>query len=634
MQEAATGRRRPSAPATLQRWARDRSRPQGLGAPGSPDGPGSSDRSGSSAEPDMSSAAARTAALWGQVLPVGAWREALGDVVLRGRAEGRGISLLAARGDALRRRGPVPDGEVRIDLAQEDADWIWFDGDLDTVEWNLADAPADASRPEPVLPPITVVMPTFRREADAVAQVARFAAMSIVGRILVIDQGGTLAHHAGFARLLAGPARIELIAQPNLGGSGGYARGMLEASADPSAAILLSDDDAVIDEESLRRMLMLQTLAAGPTVVGAPLFSAHDPLRLIAHTEAVDVRSFQWRPADGMRGEIDLAGTGPADWGFLAEHAGANYTGWWATLFPPGTVDDLGLPSPYFLKWDDAEYGLRATRRGFAHAVLPGTSVHHPPWNAHRTQMTWTARVLHRNRLATAAAYGASRGVLVSSLLHQIKHIVSGQHLTALLWEEGLDSFRAGPETWLGTDLGRARSDGQAVVDAWTAEQEAALETLPAREGRPALLPTRRHRLPLPRAAARAGLRLLRPDRPPRIVLAVPADELRWRTILGADAVVIAGDDHATSPLLVLGSTGRRLLRRTLLGHARIALRWGRLQDRYRTALPRHTAAEAWLPLFASGSGPGSGSGSDIGSDADADAVSDASRRSTDRNDR
>src|SRR5699024_799008 len=82
------------------------------------------------------------------------------------------------------------------------------------------------------------------------------------------------------------------------------------------------------------------------------------------------------------------AGTPPADWTFVDPGSPANYTGWWGTLFPPGTAQRLGLPAPLFLKWDDAEYGLRATQHGFDHAVLPGTSVHHPPWTAFRTQMT------------------------------------------------------------------------------------------------------------------------------------------------------------------------------------------------------------------------------------------------------
>src|SRR5699024_8062500 len=116
------------------------------------------------------------------------------------------------------------------------------------------------------------------------------------------------------------------------------------------------------------------------------MYSAEEPDRRISGPEAVRDSDFMWGPA----GE-----------------SGPNYTGWWGTLLPPGTVAELGLPAPYFLKWDDAEYGLRASRAGYDTVVPVDASVWHPTWSAHATQMTWTARILHRNRLATAAAYGA-----------------------------------------------------------------------------------------------------------------------------------------------------------------------------------------------------------------------------------
>ena len=65
--------------------------------------------------------------------------------------------------------------------------------------------------------------------------------------------------------------------------------------------------------------------------------------------------------------------------------------------------------------------------------MLPGTSVRHPSWNAHRTQMAWPARILHRNRLTTAVVHGSGRRVVLSSLLHQLKHVLAGHHLTATL---------------------------------------------------------------------------------------------------------------------------------------------------------------------------------------------------------
>ncbi len=436
------------------------------------------------------------------------------------------------------------------------------------------DLPAESitstSSSTPDGPAITVVVPTFRREDDAIAQAGRFATMRVVARVLVVDQGGTLAQNETFSRLRREKPQIRLIGQPNLGGSGGYARGMLESLSSPADAVYLSDDDAEISEDALTRMLALQTRASRPTIVGTAMYSAEEPDRRISGPEAVRDSDFMWGPA----GE-----------------SGPNYTGWWGTLLPPGTVAELGLPAPYFLKWDDAEYGLRASRAGYDTVVPVDASVWHPTWSAHATQMTWTARILHRNRLATAAAYGAGRGVLRSSLVHQIKHIVSGHHLTALLWEHGINEFLSGPGTWLGRDLPHARARGQRIVEEWNERIESRTEEIAATRTRP---------LSIAPAVLRALANLLGPGRSPRLVLELPAEDVTWRTTLGADAVIMtAPDGTCAGTLIVDAPTARRLLAATLRQHWVLARRWRQLCRSYHRALPKVTTKQAWEQMIA-----------------------------------
>ncbi|MGO1924936.1 glycosyltransferase [Brachybacterium tyrofermentans] len=523
-----------------------------------------------------------TASLWEQAFPVSVWRTVLGASTVAVQVEGARATLWGSRDGRRLPLGPLVDGHREISLAADDHDWLWVEGEVRSVAWTTARSITT--------PQVTVVMPTYRREADAVAQAARFARMQCVQHVIVVDQGDSLADHDDFRRLQRSAPEIQLITQANLGGSGGYARGMRESERFPQDAVLLSDDDAIISEESLRRMVTFQSLAAQPTILGTPLFSAQDPMRLTALSEAVRANDFQWHAADGVRGPVDLTGTSPDRWTFLRARGEANYTGWWATLLPPGTVAELGLPAPFFLKWDDAEYGLRATRHGYRHVVLPGTSVTHPPWDAFRTQMSWTSRVLHRNRLATAAAYDAGRGVILSSLLHQLKHILSGHHLTATLWDHGIDAFLAGPSSWLGLDLERARADGQELVTRWNARNPTSADALPTPRAAP---------LPLAPALLRALLRIVRPDAEPRVVVAMTAEQLHWRTALGADAVIITdGGSPDGAVHLVRGSTARHLLTRTLGRHLRMALRWSSLRRQYRRDLPRATTEAAWAEQF------------------------------------
>ncbi|MFE5774739.1 glycosyltransferase family 2 protein [Brachybacterium sp. NPDC056505] len=577
------------------------------------------------------------APLWEQAFAAWAWRHAVGPRPVHVEVEGAGIGGTeanrsnGARGTDVLPASPRPhllgaDGDAAIDLGEIGAEgrtvnladpstpaWLWVEGLRAASAGNESTATAGVGAAgvgagygvrwwvdeQVELPRVSAVVPTFRRENDATAQAHAFAAMPFVARVLVIDQGGTLAGHVPFAELVQessardAAARIELIEQPNLGGSGGYARGMLAALEDPTQAIFLSDDDALISEESLRRLLTFQALAEAPTILGTGLLNADSPVgapTLLTEAEHVERTTFFWRPADGMHGPLDLAGTTPADWDALLPRTSADYTGWWGTLLPPGAVGTLGLPAPFFLKWDDAEYGLRASASGYSTMVLPGASVTHPSWDAYRTQMSWSARILHRNRLATAAAHRAGRGVLADSLAHQLKHVLSGLHLTARLWDEGARAALAGPEAWLGRDLGTARADGQAVVDAWRERQRPRTESLE---------PTRTTPFSLPAGALRALARVLSPVRAPRSVLEIPADEVSWRTVLGADAVIItSAQGERIDAFAIEGHDDRSLLLRVLRTHVRLALRWGRLRRRYARALPRWTTAGAWREIL------------------------------------
>jgi galactofuranosylgalactofuranosylrhamnosyl-N-acetylglucosaminyl-diphospho-decaprenol beta-1,5/1,6-galactofuranosyltransferase len=572
-----------------------------------------------------------TAPLWEQAFAVWAWRHAVGPRVVHVEVEGAGADGTVTDGieadgtvadgtDATDERPAPPrphligaDGDTAVDLGEIGAEgrtvdlsdpstpaWLWVEG-TDPEGTSTGYAVRWWVDEQVELPRVSAVVPTFRREDDATAQARAFAAMPFVGRVLVIDQGGTLAGHAPFAELVREnrardhdrAARIELIEQPNLGGSGGYARGMLAALEDPSQAVFLSDDDALISEESLRRLLTFQALAEAPTILGTGLLDAASPATaptLLTESEHVERTTFFWRAADGMHGPLDLAGTTPADWDALLPRTAADYTGWWGTLLPPGAIGTLGLPAPFFLKWDDAEYGLRASALGYSTMVLPGASVTHPSWDAYRTQMSWSARILHRNRLATAAAHGAGRGVLADSLAHQLKHVLSGLHLTARLWDEGARAALAGPDAWLGMDLATARADGQAVVDAWRERQR------PRTEG---LEPTRTTPLSLPAGALRALARVLSPARAPRSVLEIPAEDVSWRTVLGADAVIItSAEGERIDAFAIDGHDDRSLLLRVLRTHVRLALRWGPLRRRYGRAVPRWTTARAWREIL------------------------------------
>ena len=530
---------------------------------------------------------------WFNAAPVAWWRALLPGLGLDLMVRGTGEVIVSTVDDAGRQQSR------RMNLAQaarfpvpDNAEWCW-------VSWRAGPEPArlDSStwvaRGLPTHPAlrVTAVIPSFRREREALNQLRRLldpALTDVVARVVLVDQAGTLRAAPGMAETAAraGP-RLVLCEQGNLGGSGGFARGMLEASAFPGEAVLLLDDDARIDPEILRRMVVLSALcsAAGrPTILGTPLFSAEQPTVLTATTEVVVRSGFRWGRSDGLRGPVDLAASGPQDWGFVRPEAPTDYVGWWGALLPTGAIADLGLPAPYFLKWDDAEYGLRAGRAGYRIRVAPGTGVWHPTWATKGTLSSWAAMPLHRNRLATAAAYGANRSVLVDSVAHQVKHILSLQYDVADLWDAGLAEVLTGPG-WLDGGWASTRERAERVLAASPAGT-GPRPADPSTAGRP----TTRVVAGRPASVARSIVGVFRTTRI-RDVAAIPAPEFHWSDAVGRDAVILEG---AGRTLVRDPGRARRALARTLRLHAAAARRWPTLVARYRVALPASTTASRW----------------------------------------
>src|SRR5699024_5926543 len=165
-----------------------------------------------------------------------------------------------------------------------------------------------------------------------------------------------------------------------------------------------------------------------------------------------------------------------------------------------------------------------------------------------RTALDRAAPGAARHRAAIGGAHGAGRRVIAPSPLHPVKHVLAGPPPPAALWEDAIDAMRAGPDAWMGRDLQRARDDGERIVRAWHRDHDLPADT-PATRGSPIALPV---------AVLRAVRRLVMPDRPPQAIVAVHADDVHWRTTLGADAVLVADDDGTTvSAFVVRGSDMR-----------------------------------------------------------------------------
>lgn len=147
----------------------------------------------------------------------------------------------------------------------------------------------------------------------------------------------------------------------NTGGSGGFARGMIEAMhQNPRAThVLLMDDDVIILPESLKRTYTLLSLLKkeyqGQFIAGSML-ALED--MCVMHEDLGTVR------ADGEVRPVhrDLNATELVNVLKMEEQRPQiknEFGAWWYCCIPIEAIEKNGLPLPIFIRGDDIEYGLR-----------------------------------------------------------------------------------------------------------------------------------------------------------------------------------------------------------------------------------------------------------------------------------
>ncbi len=348
--------------------------------------------------------------------PAATWQaETDADVVrLRVHAAGRG-SLVIQRSDAdarateVARREIDSDSVVALDLPLHGFDRggaYWFDLVAHDGELRLLDA--DWSIDRPIRETATVAITTFNRPHECLAQLRALAldqgVRDVIDRIVLVDQGSdTVQSQAEFpevAEVLGD--RLSVIRQPNMGGSGGFARGMFESlQAAQSDGVLLLDDDAIIEPEAIVRAVRFAGAARAPLIVGGGMLHLDDRSRLYAQSEQWDRRIGWFRLHRPGAYDHDFAATPFRQAPFFHRTHRSDFNGWWMCLIPVSVLRAGGLALPLFLKGDDVEFGLRAGARGVRTVSPTGIALWHLGWGGKAPTRTWESYFLHRNRLIT-----------------------------------------------------------------------------------------------------------------------------------------------------------------------------------------------------------------------------------------
>lgn len=332
--------------------------------------------------------------------------------------------------------------------------WRWVTDDLVLSPNSLAVAITTINRPQACL-----------LQLGALAAAVRDGGSldGVLGRVILVDQGSTpVADSAGFAAVRGSLGeRLTIIRQQNLGGSAGVTRGLSEGLKDPGIAhVALLDDDALAQPEGLAHAWAFAQACRRPTLVGGHRFHAAAPTRLYRLGQTMDLTRFTRTPLQGTPSNTDLAHTPVTDHTWLGPPYSVDFQPWWMCLVPRAAVEAIGLPMPFFLNWDDVEYGIRAKAAGFGSVVLPGALVWHDSCvdgASKDAESGWQAYFVLRNRIVTALLHDSRPAVLAAEWMAvSLRHLARREPAAAALRWAALKDVVHGPG-WLHRDLGTVR---------------------------------------------------------------------------------------------------------------------------------------------------------------------------------
>jgi len=499
-----------------------------------------------------------------------------------------------------------------------DGGWYWFevlafsgnDVVVEDGDWSAETARRTRGR-------VSIGITTFNRPDYCVEQIRALGAhdrlLEVLDAVYIVDQGDQrIQDHPGFddaAKDLGD--KLHVIEQGNLGGSGGFARAMHETlKADESKYLLLLDDDVICEPEGIIRGATFADFARQPILVGGHMFSIFSRSVLHAWGEEVAKYRWMWGPAPHTHHGHDFGASPLANTPWLHRRVDVDYNGWWMCLIPVAAIKKIGLALPMFIKWDDADFGLRAGEQGFPTVSLPGVAVWHVPWHEKDDTIDWQAYFHERNRLLSALLHSPyKRGGRLprESFEVVLKHALAMQYSPAEMILQAIEDLLEGPHHMhrdIPTKINELRKLRSTFDDSRYAPR---LQAYPPVRGNP----PRRGHLPSAPTTKRAATKLALREIPRQFrrvseraknhpQAALPHSDQKWWRLAQFDSVLVSAADGSGAAWLRRDPDRfRSLIRRSVILHARLAREWDQLTVTYKAAVPTITAPAAWAETFA-----------------------------------
>ncbi|ARV58409.1 glycosyl transferase family 2 [Nostocales cyanobacterium HT-58-2] len=217
-------------------------------------------------------------------------------------------------------------------------------------------------------------------------------------KVFIVDNGKTLKQEEFLDK------RIQLIQNRNVGGSGGFTRGLIQAvQEDVYTHFLFMDDDIELDSESIYRLFGLYEYASHDFAISGSMLDLYKK-HILYEAGAVCVKridrkgNVHYNPFAGLALKHNLDLSKAKNNNLLLSDDNLDYGAFWFFAFSKATLEKIDLPLPCFIRGDDVDFGLRIKERLNSKIVaFPGIAVWHEPF--YTKHAAWSVYYDVRNRL-------------------------------------------------------------------------------------------------------------------------------------------------------------------------------------------------------------------------------------------
>ena len=404
-------------------------------------------------------------------------------------------------------------------------------------------------------------------------------------RILVVDNARNISFDT------APNAPITVVQNPNLGGAGGFARGIIHLRDEGwSTHVLLMDDDITLEPEALVRTFALFTFARDEKLCihGAMLSEEQAWMQFEAGSK------YRWRslyPLRAIGREDDLRERKLAlrD----AREKKFAYTAWWYTAFPISITRDN--PLPVFVRGDDVAFGLMHTGK---HSVTMNGVI------------VWHADFGLKNN-PSSLYYEKRNFAIVDTLVFANHHwwhlarrfialcfrnLFSMRYASVEYMILGVRAYLAGPEALMATDHSALHDELRKVAEEKPGPLSVDLAAVSITKPRPKIIRLVGFALAIPLLGGYILPKVLRRD----LLKTAPIDS-RAVGLATRYNRILYRHDRLPEGFLVERDSKRffKLLREVCVVTKDIALNYRRLKREYKAAYPTLVSDASWHARFA-----------------------------------